>query len=248
MYFKNYVKDILRRFQLTLVNTKYRWGVDIYADILKILGGRKMMIAFDVGANRGDIALEIKRIFRPNKIHCFEPGNDAFSLLSRRCHGNRYILNQCAVGNTSGVAKLHHFFDNKKNTILSGLSDNNLSNLINISEVDSITLDNYVYLNSVYTIDFLKIDVEGNEHNVLKGAINTLKKGAIGMKYLEYNKILPEENKGSLHTNLSDIIKFLDPLGYRLISNYIQGVHLYEQILTANALFAHEKFFVYKLD
>ena len=45
-----------------------------------------------------------------------------------------------------------------------------------IIEVPLVILDEYVRSNNISSIDFMKIDVEGGEFNVLKGASNVLSK------------------------------------------------------------------------
>jgi hypothetical protein len=42
--------------------------------------------------------------------------------------------------------------------------------------VDLITLDSYVKNKEIKKIDFIKIDVDGGEYEIIMGAINTLKK------------------------------------------------------------------------
>jgi FkbM family methyltransferase len=44
------------------------------------------------------------------------------------------------------------------------------------TEVESITLDSFVFKNNIEHIDFIKLDVEGAELDVLKGARETIKK------------------------------------------------------------------------
>ena len=47
--------------------------------------------------------------------------------------------------------------------------------LENISEIDTVSLDHFCFENKIEKIDFIKIDIQGAELDVFKGAKNTLK-------------------------------------------------------------------------
>jgi FkbM family methyltransferase len=55
-------------------------------------------------------------------------------------------------------------------------------------KIDVNTVDNYVKQNNINHIDYLKIDTQGYEEEVLKGSIETLKSGIV--KYIEVEIIL----------------------------------------------------------
>ena len=100
---------------------------------------------------------------------------------------------------TSGFYK----FSKSKN-----LDNNTLSELAKIK-----TLDQYVHEKKIKCIDLLKIDVQGFESKVLKGAIRTLK-DKIKIIELEIIFIDYYEKKSSFY-ELENIIK---PLGFELFS------------------------------
>jgi hypothetical protein len=52
--------------------------------------------------------------------------------------------------------------------------------------VKTITLDDYCSKNKILQIKFLKMDVEGNEFNIIKGAKSLLKKGKIDFIQFEF--------------------------------------------------------------
>jgi uncharacterized beta-barrel protein YwiB (DUF1934 family) len=74
------------------------------------------------------------------------------------------------------------------------------------------TVDNYVKQNNIKYIDYLKIDTQGYEEEVLKGSIETLKSGTV--KYIEVEIILSDYYEKT--TNFYDMEKILLPLNYRL--------------------------------
>ena len=80
------------------------------------------------------------------------------------------------------------------------------------------TVDNYVKQNNINHIDYLKIDTQGYEEQVLKGSIETLKSGKVN--YIEVEIILSDYYEKT--TNFYDMEKILLPLNYRLY--HIQDV------------------------
>ena len=88
-----------------------------------------------------------------------------------------------------------------------GSSLHNNNNILEIEEIEIRTLDSF----NIENINFIKIDVEDNELQVLLGAKNTLIKS-------NYPKILFEMNNKNI-----ELIKFLESINYNIIS--ITGVN-----------------------
>ena len=78
---------------------------------------------------------------------------------------------------------------------------NNNNNILGTEEIEIKTLDSY----NIDNIGFIKIDVEDNELNVLKGSVMTLQKS-------NYPKILFESN-----TINETLFNFLKNLNYNII-------------------------------
>ena len=53
-------------------------------------------------------------------------------------------------------------------------------------EVKTNTIDNFCKSKKIKNIDLLKIDAEGHEEYILKGAINLLKKNCVNITVLKY--------------------------------------------------------------
>ena len=91
------------------------------------------------------------------------------------------------------------------------------------------TIDSYLERNNISSIDFLKIDVEGNELKVLHGAKNALSKGDIRYIQFEYGGTYIDAR-----IYLKDIFYFLYDYGYSLHKIYpkkIKHVPKYDQSL-----------------
>jgi hypothetical protein len=78
-------------------------------------------------------------------------------------------------------------------------------------EVDVDAGDSYFSSKGLSKIDFLKIDVEGMEGNVLQGFSKTLSQGLIKIIQFEYGMV-----NISSHFLLKDFYDFLVPYGYRI--------------------------------
>ena len=91
-------------------------------------------------------------------------------------------------------------------------------------EVEIRTLDGMLGELGLDAVDYAKVDTEGNDPNVLKGAIETLRAGRIGAIQFEYN-FLWLNNRFSL----GQIFRLIDGLDYRLGKIVPDGVELYDE-------------------
>lgn len=133
---------------------------------------------FDVGANIGQFSGMAKTVLKgyPYTIHCFEPGSHTFDQLRKNIgDDNLFRLNNFALGENVGSASL--FYD-EAGSGLASMTKRNLDHLVidfNRSETISVdTIDNYCDRARIAKIDLLKMDVEGHELDVLKGAARLL--------------------------------------------------------------------------
>lgn len=145
---------------------------------------------FDVGSNVGQYIDLINSELSGFDffIHSFEPSKYTYQVLYQKEKQNAKIkLNNMGLGNKPRVSKL--FFDYQG----SGLASQKKRRLdhfnikFNQSEKVKIeTLDNYCKLNKVNEIHLLKIDVEGFELDVLKGASYMLSSKCIHIVTFEF--------------------------------------------------------------
>ena len=177
---------------------------------IKYLIKKDNPIIFDVGAHTGETIERFRKLYNKSIIHSFEPQVDSFQKL-KKFSDDKTVLNNFALGEKSEIKK---FYINK-NDSTSGFykfTDKMFADHNNYSkDIQIKTLDQYVEERNVENIDILKIDVQGYEDNVLKGAIKTLTNK---IKILELEIIFIDyyEKKSSFY-NLESIIK---PLGFEL--------------------------------
>jgi FkbM family methyltransferase len=129
-------------------------------------------VFLDVGANAGIFTvLAGKRVGATGRVHAFEPGEAAQSLLRQNIALNRLsnvTVYEGAVSNHCGMTKLAVAQD----TALSSLAKTEHPNqsVKECRDVPVITLDEYVAQKGIQRVDLIKIDVEGAEKWVFEGA------------------------------------------------------------------------------
>jgi FkbM family methyltransferase len=138
----------------------------------------KNPIIFDVGANEGQSIKRFKSIFPKSIIHSFEPIKECYEKIIKIYDKKNIFINNYALGNKDCEK---FFYINKNTTTSSFFKINNKykelvnSDRINMSVKTKIrTIDGYVALNKIRKIDILKIDTQGYELNILKGAKKSL--------------------------------------------------------------------------
>jgi FkbM family methyltransferase len=148
------------------------------------------LCVFDVGANQGQyLEAAIHGLSnQPRSIHSFEPSAATFRALAERCgHITGARLNPFGLGARAGEYDL---FSDGERSGLASLTERQLEHLgisHQLSERVRIeTLDGYCADQGIEQIDLLKIDVEGHELDVLRGADDMLSRRRIRMVTFEF--------------------------------------------------------------
>jgi FkbM family methyltransferase len=169
-------------------------------------------VIFDIGAHVGFYSLLAAEITGPTgQVFAFEPLPRNFNYLKKHIEINNYKnVNpfNVAVSDKDGFA----FFNEGENDFTGHLADNGEI------KVKTIGIDEWINSGKLPVPDVLKIDVEGAEFSVLKGAANLLKK--------RHPVIFLSTHSNEIHKKCCD---FLLSLGYNL-----QPVGIYENELLAS--------------
>lgn len=152
----------------------------------------KNPVCFDVGANTGEFSKILAEFMPEAEIHAFEPHPNTFKNLQEFLSKyNNIRLNNFALSSSAGSAKLWDY-NTEDGTSHASLTRESLirSETEKVVEVEirMSTVDQYLKENSIEKVDFLKIDVEGHELDVLKGAEKSLKQGKIEILQLEFTQ------------------------------------------------------------
>ncbi len=180
---------------------------------------RPGMTVVDVGANHGLFSLEAAHLIGPSgTIHAFEPTPSTRDLLESNLAANgldRVRVFPTALGDAPGTARLRvHRELSGLNTLASGDITWNHRTLRAdaIVEVPITTLDAHAEAEGLDRIDFLKIDVEGFELGVIRGARGLLASGRVRRIMLEIGDV----TCGNAGVEPLDLLTELESLGYAL--------------------------------
>ncbi len=158
------------------------------------LQNKKFNLIIDVGAWCGTWSLSMQQYAK--NIYCYEPNKLHYDCLARNLsvHSHVRLYNQ-ALGNEDGFIKLTEEAATQNTRVLREKGQTQ------INKLDSLELQG---------VDFIKIDVEGLEMEVLKGAGKTLE----GVEYLMIELNGNSEKYGS---SKKDIKEHLKSLGFKVL-------------------------------
>ena len=205
------VKRCTRPFGYDLISTE-RLGVHPELDLARLTVGDPLKTIFDVGGNFGQTALRFAAAFPHATILTFEPVPESFTRLVHSTRKNKRVKPfNAALGDTSGTIKLNVTPNPGSNTLL-----HNPTTIESIN-VSIDTIDAVAAANGVTTIDLLKIDVEGYELQVLRGASKLLARQKI--RYI------------------FDLHKLLEHAGFCFVNYYAESFGCSNGCALGNALY-----------
>jgi FkbM family methyltransferase len=184
----------------------------------KIIDFMQINKVFDVGANVGNYGLELRKYNFNGLIYSFEPIREVFSSLEKKTQkDNSWQSFNFALGNEDTRLEINISQQSDTSSILEVLPKQ-LENaptskyvrkeFIELKRFDSI-FDNLVYPDDKI---MLKIDTQGYEMNVLKGALTNITKISIIQLELSLVELYQSE------TLFDEMIEFLKTYGFKLYS------------------------------
>ena len=158
------------------------------------------LTVFDVGANKGQSITFFKEIYPQSRIYAFEPSKKIFNFLKEFVEEMPYrdiSIFQNGIGDIQGTIDFYESsldetssfilpnqnsrYLRKKNRILFQKNED----AFQAGTAQVTTLDKFIEEKEIIRVDILKIDVEGFEFEVLRGARNSLTRGKFGVIQLE---------------------------------------------------------------
>jgi FkbM family methyltransferase len=124
----------------------------------------------DVGAHHGDVLALCRRLAPRGRHFAFEPIPELAAGLRRRFPGVE--LHEVALTDESGAAPFHHVRTNSGYSGLRRRTFDRPNEQVEMISVRTARLDDVVPADQ--RVDFVKIDVEGAELQVLRGGIRTI--------------------------------------------------------------------------
>ena len=214
---KNFINLILKIFNLKLFKI-----VDEFNNSFRLVLAfkeKKINYIFDVGANEGQFVDEIRHYGYNGKILSFEPYIDAHKkiLENSKKDENWQVYKPIALGNKEAQNKIYISKNSVSSSILK-IKDEHINNAPDSKFISEQPIEEKKLEDILNDFDFknknlfLKIDTQGYEFQILKGAEKILK---------EFKGILVEVSLVELYEdqkNWLEIVEFIQSHGFKLWS------------------------------
>jgi FkbM family methyltransferase len=174
----------------------------------------------DVGANNGEASLRASKIVgQQGKIISFEPLLTNIKRFKKNLSLNPQLNNISLVkkgvgNNQEDVVLVNDRKDNLGMGWVQAANDDGHYKYSYSQKISIVTLDAYLLPIELDRVDFIKIDVEGFELNVLLGAVNVIKK----YKPILFIEVVDLHLKKQ-NTSAIELIKYLEDLNYIIMNS-----------------------------
>ncbi len=176
--------------------------------VIKKLALIKPVLIIDGGANIGNYSLQISRHIPGATVYAFEPVKETYNKLVINTDIKPGIIPvNSGLFSESCNKEINIYKSDTHSSVydIEGLPYNSLHKVT----IGLVTGDEFLKKNKIDRVDFLKIDVEGAEFDVLKGFNESFSKGIIRVVQFEYGYINITTKK-----LLIDFYKFFESHNY----------------------------------
>lgn len=213
---------------------------------------RNEPVVFDVGANKGEWSDIFFKEYGTNfDLHLFEPNKKLLSYCEVKYeYKNNVKYNGVALADKKGTAQFY-YFENYNNELSSLHKQDWWEKELPLKqrEVETTTVNDYCIENGIPYIDFVKIDAEGGDYDILVGCVVMMAHSKIRFIQIEYGGHYKVANKKFL-----DVIKIASVLDYKVYSftgdNYNEVRHedFIEDYHYENYIITKEEIHNYSMD
>ena len=187
---------------------------------------KRMRVIFDVGANVGEWSLNALRWAKKAKVYAFEPFPETFNVLKKKVRNRRFLPFSLALSSETGQKEGWDWGSTPadRKTRLNGLYYRPILKGQLKKEASKVTLkttsvDDFCAKNKIKYIDYLKIDTEGSEVDVIRGASQMIDQGKVGIIQFEYGGCYIDSK-----TTLKEIYTRLKKKGYSIFRLLPKGL------------------------
>jgi len=184
-------------------------------------------ILIDVGAHYGYFSLLGSLLVgKAGHVHSFEPTPSTAEVLRSNINGKENItLNNCALFSESGEVLMNDYGYERSayNTIVHTHNEHDTTKIV---KVKALSLDTYVIEKKIVP-DFLKIDAEGAEYNVLLGAQRIIK----NHKPIITLEVSNESSQKCIQYLLGEGYDAYEIKKGRMIPHIVENMYIYNNIL-----------------
>ena len=150
-------------------------------------------VVFDVGANVGDYSAMVHSFIPSARIYAFEPAASVYQQLVQNLSAvDNFKAFNFGFSDEEKTLDLHSYtVEGQAVSLISSIDRRLPTQVLKVEAIDTEsievrTLDSFCTSESIEHIDFLKLDVEGHEVAVLRGAKSMLDRCAISMIQFEF--------------------------------------------------------------
>jgi FkbM family methyltransferase len=220
---KAQIKHLLARFGLRVLRepSGIVMGHDLWRDVGLLLQDSSHPLCIDVGANHGEITAAMLALKPATDVHAFEPSAKCQILLRARFgSSSRVTLIASGLGDEEGAREFLSYTNDQLSSFLPLQTDseNPFAGEAEVAreQVRVTTLDLYAARANLGPIDLLKIDTQGFDLRVLRGAVGLLRNRQITHVLIELNFLKLYQGQA----NPPEIIAFLGQYGLHLVDFY----------------------------
>lgn len=195
------------------IEQKYGWEAamaftNLVHDDINIIGRgvREGDVVIDLGANIGMSALNMERK-KADKIYCVEPDRRSYETLLLNKNKN-WIADNFAISSSSGTVKVGEW------------------PYQTTADVRAITLDQYFAQHNLSYVNFMKVDIEGNENHVFD-TVSQSTMDKIESMAIEYH----EDESQSFEQKNFNRSKFVDKFVSKGFTNYAVLIRMYQSMI-----------------
>lgn len=237
---KKNIKKIFNYFGYDIVKNDRKKGYKFKPedeDKYKWLQSSNIRTVLDIGAHKGESAAEYHQIFPEAYVYSFEPLKDCFEVIQRRfINDKKQKTFNFALGDETGQIQIHRSSFTPGSSILKfgeslkkafPFASEYTRETINVTTLDEVAKDLQLDGNVL-----MKIDVQGFEDKVLRGAKNSLNK----IKFLIIELSFTELYDGQ--PVFSEIYNMLTKSGFKYAGSWRQSLNPPDgKVLQQDAIF-----------
>lgn len=194
---------------------RFMGGRDWCYDVCRFAGTRQIQMVFDVGAHVGDITRHLARFYPHAEIHAFEPIAATHKTLAQAVAQNRRIHpHALALSDAPGEMRIEVQAESTLNSLVFAADAQVASG--ELVKIDTVAA--FCTRLNIEAIDILKVDAQGYDLAVLRGAEPLLRTGRVPFVVAEAG-LQPDDKTNQPFFPLHD---YMSGLGYQIAGIYDQ--------------------------
>jgi FkbM family methyltransferase len=163
--------------------------------LLRRLAATADLTVFDVGAHVGEYAMRLRQVSPSARIWSFEPHPGSYKQLSQAAAEGTFEAVNSGLSDRAGKVQLYDYATSAAGvgSAHATLHENVIENVHHGQaagfEVDVTTVDAFMQSHGIKRVTLLKVDAEGHELAILRGARQAIAAGSVDVVQFEFNEM-----------------------------------------------------------